>query len=305
MSLSVKELLKIGEAQLNEFKVENAAYDGKMLYCHLMNITWAQLILEYQKTMPDSLCEEYFKLLDRRCGGEPLQYITGIQGFMGYDFTVNPSVLIPRPETETLVEAATVIIKDNKLQGEDFLSKAKKEYEVLDLCCGSGAIGLSTSAMCPTAKVTLSDVSEDALGVAKINASKLGVSPKVKFESGNLLIPFKGRFRNRKFDMILSNPPYIRTSVIQTLQKEIREHEPMLALDGGSDGLDFYRTIIKEAADCLKKDGVIMLEIGDDQKEDVMTIFAGIENYDDVRCLQDLAGRDRVVMARLAAKKKK
>lgn len=304
MSLSVKEILNIGRRQLEDSHIADAAIDCKILYCYMMNVTNAHLILEYQKILPDSLCDEYFKLLDRRCSGEPVQYIIGTQEFMGLEFKVNESVLIPRQDTETLVEDAMDVIKNNQLRGEELLPKKKKDFDVLDLCCGSGAIGISLASLCDNVKVTCSDISRDAISVARENAERLHVSKKISFETGNLLMPFKGRIKNKKFDLIISNPPYIKTSVIPTLQREVREHEPMMALDGGASGLDLYKSIIGDAADCLKKSGVLMFEIGHDQKDDVMAMIEETQRFENITGLKDLAGRDRIVVATLAAKKK-
>ena len=302
MSLSVKEILNIGRRHLEESGVADAAIDCKLLYCYLMNVTTAQLILEYQKMLPESLCDEYFKLLEQRGSGIPLQYITGSQEFMGLDFMVNDKVLIPRQDTETLVEDAMGLIQENSLRGERLLQKAKKDWDILDLCCGSGAIGLSLAKLCQNVKVWCSDLSEDALSVAKENAARLGLS-KITFQQGSLLEPFQKRFRHRKFDLIISNPPYIKSSVIETLQREVRDHEPMMALDGGESGLDFYREIISGAADCLKKEGVIMFEIGHDQKGDVCGLLEETGRFVNITALQDLAGRDRIVAAVLKGKK--
>ncbi len=304
MSLSVKEILNIGKRQLEESGIADAAIDCKLLYCYLMHVSTAQLILEYQKVLPDSLCDEYFHLLDRRSAGEPLQYITGSQEFMGLDFMVNEHVLIPRQDTETLVEDVLSVMGENRLRNEAVPIKKKKSYDVLDLCCGSGAIGISLACLCPQAKVTCSDISRDALDVARNNAEKLGAAKRVDFVCGNLLLPFKGRLKNRKFDLIVSNPPYIKTGVIPTLQREVREHEPVSALDGGADGLDFYRGIVQDAPDCLKKEGVLFLEIGFDQREDVVELLEKSGRFCEIRCLADLAGKDRIVMAIKAGKSK-
>lgn len=296
MSLSVKEILNIGRRQLEESGIADAAIDCKLLYCYLMNITTTQLILEYQKILPDSLCDEYFSLLDRRSAGIPLQHITGVQEFMGLEFKVNEHVLIPRQDTETLVEDAMEIIGEASLRGQAFLKKRKKDWEILDLCCGSGAIGLSLSKLCPGVKAVCADISAEALSVAKENGKKLNVS-KAEFQQGDLLQPFKGRFRKKKFDMIISNPPYIQSAVIPTLQKEVRDHEPMMALDGGESGLDFYQRIIADAADCLKKEGVLMFEIGHDQREAVCGLLEETGDFEQITGLQDLAGRDRIAAA--------
>ena len=305
MSLSVKEILNIGQRQLEESGIADASIDNKILYCYLMHIEYSRLILEYQRILPDAQCDEYFKLLDERCTGVPVQYITGSQEFMGLDFMVNESVLIPRQDTETMVEDAISIIKENKLRGEAFLDKAKKEMDILDLCTGSGAIGLSIAKLCSNVKVTCSDLSKDALSVARKNSERLDVSKKVSFQEGNLLMPFKGRFKTKKFDMIISNPPYIKTAVIQTLQREVKDHEPMMALDGGADGLDLYKIIVADAADSLKKDGILMLEIGHDQREELISMIEATERFENVQGLQDLAGRDRIIVAKLMGKKKK
>jgi len=304
MSLAVKEILNIGCRQLEECGIADAAIDSKLLYCHMMNITTAQLLLEYQQILSDALCDEYFKLLDIRSSGVPLQHITGVQDFMGLEFAVNEHVLIPRQDTETLVEDALDVISKNELRGEALSIKAKKDYDVLDLCCGSGAIGVSLAALSPKVKVTCSDISKDAIAVAKKNAAKLAAGRKVTFEEGNLLMPFKGRFKNKKFDMIISNPPYIKTSVIPTLQREVRDHEPMMALDGGASGLDFYRQIIADAAGCLKKEGVLMFEIGHDQREELCSLLEETGQFENITGLQDLAKRDRIIFATLAPKKK-
>lgn len=304
MSLAVKEILNIGRRQLEECGIADAALDSKLLYCHLMNVTTTQLILEYQQILSDALCDEYFKLLDIRSSGVPLQHITGVQEFMGLEFSVNKQVLIPRQDTETLVEDALDVISKNELRGEALPIKAKKDYEVLDLCCGSGAIGVSLAVLTPNVKVTCSDISQDAIAVAKENAAKLAPSKKIAFIEGNLLMPFKGRFKNKTFDMIISNPPYIKTSVIPTLQKEVRDHEPMMALDGGVSGLDFYRQIIADAATCLKKEGVLMFEIGHDQREDICGLLEETGQFENITGLQDLAKRDRIVFATRAPKKK-
>lgn len=292
MSLSVKELLKIGKNQLEQAGVEDAAIDCKLLYCHMTKVSSSQLILQYQKILQDSLCEEYFRLLDKRASGVPLQYIIGTQEFMGFEFLVNENVLIPRQDTETLVEKAIEIIRENNIK------------EVLDLCTGSGAIGISLCKICPELKVTCSDISEKALSVAKLNRDQLGCKNKIKFAKGDLLEPFKGKMKNKKFDMIISNPPYIRSDVIPTLQREVKDHEPMMALDGGEDGLDFYKRIINDSSKNLKKGGVLIFEIGHDQKDVIVDIIEETEMFENIIAYKDLAGRDRIVKANLIGKKK-
>ena len=299
MSLSVKEILNIGQRRLQDAGVSNADLDCKLLYCFMRNITRTQLILMYQNVLEDRLCDEYFRLIDERASGKPLQYITGTQEFMGLEFDVNESVLIPRQDTETMVEDVISVIKDGVLRGESLEGTGRREWDILDLCTGSGAIGISLAKLLTGVKVnvTCSDVSKAALEVARKNAGKLGVSKNIKFAEGDMFAPFDGRFKKKKFDLIVSNPPYIESAVIQTLQTEVRDHEPVSALDGGEDGLDFYRIIAGEAVGFLKKRGVLFLEIGCDQGNAVRELLTEAGGYSDIRCLKDLAGRDRIIYA--------
>ena len=288
MSLSVKEILNIGQRRLQDAGVSDADLDCKLLYCFMRNITRTQLILMYQNVLEDRLCDEYFRLIDERASGKPLQYITGTQEFMGLEFDVNESVLIPRQ-----------VIKDGALRGESLEGTGRREWDILDLCTGSGAIGISLAKLLTGVKVnvTCSDVSKAALEVARKNAGKLGVSKNIKFAEGDMFAPFGGRFKKKKFDLIVSNPPYIESDVIPTLQTEVKDHEPMSALDGGDDGLDFYRIIAGEAGGFLKKRGILFLEIGCDQGNAVRELLTEAGGYSDIRCLKDLAGRDRIIYA--------
>jgi len=301
MSLPLKELIKIGERQLSDAGVADAARDAKSLYCFMDNLDSVGFIMRWQDVLPDNSCESYFELVERHAAGEPLQYITGRQDFMGMPFNVNPAVLIPRQDTETMVEDSIELIGKGTLRGEEYV-KPQAVKDVLDLCCGSGAIGISIAKLCERTKVTCSDVSAEALKVAAENA-RLNGCKSVKFEESDLFSSFKGKLGRKKFDMIISNPPYIESGVIPTLQREVKDHEPMLALDGGEDGLDFYRRITAEAHEHLHKDGIIMLEIGYDQGEAVKGLFEETENFCDITCLKDLAGKDRIVAAKLKRKK--
>ena len=297
MSLLVKEMLTMGEKQLMDSDIADAARDCKILYCYMMDIPFSKIILEYQNMLQDRLCEKYFELIDRRSSGEPVQYIMGSQEFMGLEFIVNENVLIPRQDTETLVEDALEIINTGTLRGEDMDVK-RKEWDILDLCTGSGAIGVSLARIANKVNVTCSDISEGAIKVAKENAQKHGVAKSVKFEQGDLFKPFSKHFRKQKFDMIISNPPYIKSSVIPTLQKEVCEHEPLSALDGGESGLDFYEKIVSGVGSHLRKGGVLLLEIGHDQGEAVSGLLSRNGDFTSIRVLKDLANRDRIVFAK-------
>lgn len=297
MSLLVKEMLTMGEKQLMDSDIADATRDCKILYCYMMDIPFSKIILEYQEVLQDRLCDKYFELIDRRSKGEPVQYIMGSQEFMGLEFIVNKNVLIPRQDTETLVEDALEIINTGTLRGEDMDVK-RKEWDILDLCTGSGAIGISLARIANKVNVTCSDISEGAIKVAKENAQKHGVAKFVKFEQGDLFKPFSKHFRKQKFDMIISNPPYIKSSVIPTLQKEVCEHEPISALDGGESGLDFYERIVNGVGGHLRKGGVLLLEIGHDQGEAVSGLLSRNGDFTSIRVLKDLANRDRIVFAK-------
>lgn len=297
MSLLVKEMLTMGEKQLMDSDIADATRDCKILYCYMMDIPFSKIILEYQNMLQDRLCEKYFELIDRRSSGEPVQYIMESQEFMGLEFIVNENVLIPRQDTETLVEDALEIINTGTLRGEDMDVKCK-EWDILDLCTGSGAIGVSLARIANKVNVTCSDISEGAIKVAKENAQKHGVAKSVKFEQGDLFKPFSKHFRKQKFDMIISNPPYIKSSVIPTLQKEVCEHEPISALDGGESGLDFHERIVSGVGGHLRKGGVLLLEIGHDQGEAVSGLLSRNGDFTSIRVLKDLANRDRIVFAK-------
>lgn len=301
MSLPLKELIKIGIRQLQDADIADYERDAKELYCFLDKLDSVGLMMHWQDVLQDNQCEAYFKLIERRAAGEPLQYITGTQEFMGFTFNVNPSVLIPRQDTETMVEDAVELLTKGTLRGEEY-AKASDFKEVLDLCCGSGAIGVSIAKLCGKVKVTCSDISAEAVKTAKQNSVDNGCKS-VKFEKSDLFDAFCGKLSKKKFDFIISNPPYIEREVIPTLQREVKDHEPIMALDGGIDGLDFYRRIAAGAPAYLHKNGVLMLEIGYNQKEAVTSLLEETEKFCNIMCLKDLAGKDRIVIAKLKSKK--
>lgn len=303
MSLPVKELIKIGENQLADAGVEDAAIDAKALFCYMMHFDRARLMMRWQDVMQDNQCEEYFDLVARRASRVPLQHITGEQEFMGLTFQVSDKVLIPRQDTETMVEDALDVINKNKLRGETLNCRKRRNWAILDLCCGSGAIGISIDKLAEGCKVTCSDISGDALAMAEKNAASLGAKS-VKMVKSDMFEAFRGKLGNKKFDLIISNPPYIRSDVIPTLQPEVKDHEPLSALDGGEDGLTFYRIIADQAPEFLKKEGILMMEIGHDQMGEVTKLFSADDRYSFVMGLKDLAGRDRIVTAILSPKKK-
>ena len=288
-------LVKEGEYRLAKAFCMDAKIDAEELYCHLTGIDKVGLFLKANEEVDAETEAKFFELIERRAQRIPLQHITGEQEFMGNTFKVSPDVLIPRQDTETLVEEAARTVQNTPKEKLTFMEKLRgaKEWEVLDLCCGSGAIGISMAKICSNIKVTASDISSAAITVATENAANLRA--KVKFVEGDMFAPHTGK----KFDMILSNPPYIRTAMIEILQEEVKTHEPRAALDGGRDGLDFYRTIVEQAADHLKPGGFLMLEIGHDQGEDLRKMLKDDGRYTPAEVIKDLPGKDRVVKCRL------
>lgn len=288
-------LVKEGEYRLSKAFCMDAKIDAEELFCFLTGTDKVGLFLKAEEEVDTETEEKYFELIDKRAQRVPLQHITGEQEFMGHKFKVSPDVLIPRQDTETLVTEAAKIIQETPREKLSFLEKLKgaKEWDVLDLCCGSGAVGISIMKICSNVRMTASDISEKALKVAETNAKELHT--KVRFLQGDMFEPHEGK----KFDMIVSNPPYIKTLMISILQEEVKSHEPIQALDGGSDGLDFYRIIVSRAADHLKKDGFLIMEIGHDQGEDLRKMLRDDGRYTPAEVIRDLPGKDRVVKCQL------
>ena len=262
-------------AELQEAEVEESGNIARELMLYLKGMTKNDYALRSAEVLNDTDRQKYFALIDRIKAGEPLQYITGKADFYGYEFKVTPDVLIPRFDTEVLVKAA--------------LDRVKEGSPVLDLCTGSGCIIIS---MCKekVIKGTGADISNAALKIASENAAKLGVHCSwIKSDMFNAGLG--------KYGMIVSNPPYIKTEVIGTLDANVKDHEPLSALDGGEDGLDYYRIIAKEAKRHLLDGGDLLVEIGFDQAAEVTGLFKEA-GYDNIEVIKDLSGLDRVVACR-------
>ncbi len=270
--------------------IEDSAKEAETLIIEVCTISRSDL---YAHNPPLSAEQSMLvdSLVSRRLSGEPLQYLIGQVEFCSLTIHVGPGVLIPRPETELLVEEATSsIARESDLGGVDWGGRAPPR--ILDLCTGSGCIALALARRFPDAFVCGIDRSERAIGYALGNASANGIT-NARFIVGDLFEPL-GR---RKFDYIVSNPPYIPHADIGHLQREIREYEPAEALDGGTDGLDFYRRILWAARDYLREGGQIFLEIGNGQKEAVeAAAMAG--GFDDIGFLKDYSGIWRIFLAK-------
>lgn len=274
--------LSWGQAALS--MLPNGKNEARTIMSYATGLGTAELITRAKELMRDDDFAEFEKRIYARIAGKPLQYIVGMQEFMGLPFRVNPSVLIPRLDTEILAEQVLGIIEGLGLENP----------EVLDLCTGSGALGVTIAAKVPGALVTLTDVSEEALKTAVGNAGLNEVNRRCSFLLGDM---FEALPDDKLFDIIVCNPPYIESDVIETLDVEVKDHEPRLALDGGADGLDFYRIIADKASMHLKSGGILALEIGCGQGIAVKRLLNKAKTYGNVRVVRDLAHLDRVVIA--------
>lgn len=264
--------LEEGSRRLSAAGIEEARQDAGLLLSYVTRMGRAELFFRGPESVSEAEKQRFFGLIGKRAQRIPLQYITGEQEFCGLRFAVREGVLIPRLETELLAEAV-------------FTSCAGKK--VLDLCTGSGCIAVTVAKLGSPALTAAADISEEALGIAKENARFYQAG--VRFFCGDLLECVEGRY-----DVIVSNPPYVRRDVIAALMPEVREHEPELALDGGEDGLLFYRRIIFAAPDFLEPDGRLMFEIGHDQGGDVRELMER-RGFAEVEVKKDYAGLDRMV----------
>ena len=280
--MKIREAINKGSIQLKMQKIDSPKLKARLLMQSLLEKDRQYILVYDEKQLTQEQEEDYFKNIERLGNGEPLQHITHQQEFMKMNFYVNKDVLIPRPDTEVLVEEVIKIAKK---------INAKK---ILDLCTGSGAIAISLAKYINNSQITAVDISEKALKVAEKNAKKNKVENQIAFLSSNL-------FQNlpkEKYDIIVSNPPYIKREVIKSLDKEVKQ-EPLIALDGGWDGLDFYRKIVHQSYEFLKYKGYLCLEIGYDQKIDVIELIEQEEKYVDTYGKKDLYRNDRVIITKV------
>lgn len=271
--------------QLKGAGIENESAESMFLMEYACGVSRSFYLLHQMEEMPETQWERYREAARKRCRHIPLQHLTGEQEFMGIPFLVNEHVLIPRQDTEILVEEALKIVNRDSDSGGN-----GRRRNVLDLCTGSGCIAVSLKAFRRDLSVTACDISREALAVARENAKRN--QTEIQFVASDLFSGISGNY-----DMIVSNPPYIPREVIPTLMPEVREHEPVLALDGGPDGLEFYRKIVYNSQEYLTAGGWLLLEIGYDQGKAVSGYMR--ENYfRDIEVIRDLAGLDRVVKGR-------
>jgi release factor glutamine methyltransferase len=264
--------------------IPNPRLEADLLLAYILDLPRVKLYSQWDRPLESAEVQRYREIIVKRVQGSPLAYLTGQKSFLSWDFLVNSSVLIPRPETENLVEAACDRLKN------------RSEIWGIDIGTGSGAIAIALAKLLPGSTWYATDISAEALKVATENARRLGVDSRVTFLAGDLLEPLlKLSSSIPKFDMIVSNPPYIPSAEINNLQAEVRQ-EPLLALDGGSDGLAIYRRLIPQVTEVIAADGFLIMEHGADQRVQLEAL--AMANGFTSQSLLDLAGRERVLICR-------
>lgn len=281
--MQLKELIKYGEETLMYAGIEEYASDAKLLAMFVLGLDYTGIFMNLNNEVSSDDVLSYRDVINVRSTKYPCQYITGSQDFMGYTFKCVDGVLIPRPETEILVETALE------------LTEGYKEIKALDMCCGTGCIGISYNLMRIKAGhnkdfVQLADISKDAIELSKENVFNLGA--KCDIVRTDLFEKIED-----SFDLIMSNPPYIPTDDIKNIMEDVREYEPLLALDGREDGLYYYDNIIKRTDRYLRRDGILLFEIGYNQYQDIRELLIN-KGFTDISVKKDYAGLDRVVIAR-------
>jgi len=288
LTMTVLDLLNRATDELKAHGVENPRLNAELLLAHSMKLSREGLYIHLNDPVEGKEKEGLEKLIDRRISGEPLQYILGRQEFWSIDFKVDCRALIPRPETELLVEQALWVLSEKHSGGTP---------RVLEIGTGSGIIAISLARERKDVLVVASDISGDALFLAKENARSEGVLEQIKFIQGDLFGPFRFSRGKEPFDLILSNPPYIARTDIETLARETRDYEPMIALDAGEDGLLFYRSIVSQASLYLREGGWLLLEVGENQAGKVSDFIEKGGDFSKPGRLRDLSGIERVVKA--------
>lgn len=288
--------LRLATDYLKKCGSDSPRLDAELLLAHALGLDRVALYVNHDRPLIRTEVDAFREMLRRRCGGTPVAYITGERPFLSTIVHVTPAVLIPRPETELLVEAVVQWL--GRQAGETLL--------VADVGTGSGAIALGIALAEPRAKLAALDVSGDALAVARMNVERHHLTDRIELLAGDLLTPLLLPPRDAvwagRLDAVVSNPPYVATAELATLPRDVREFEPRIALDGGVDGLAVYRRLIPMAARALKPGGLLALEIGADQGAAVTELLADSPAWRGVAVQQDYAGHDRIVLAEKAEK---
>lgn len=285
--MKIKEIIAKGINILNKCNFEDSGIISREILCYMLKKDKQYLIIHMNEELEESIYNEFIENINKIVRGIPLQYITNKQEFMNLEFYVDENVLIPQPDTEILVGSVLEICNN---------IKENTKIKILDLCTGSGAIAIALNYELNKrnihTEIIASDISDNALKVAKKNNVKNNT--KVKFIHSDLFENIK----DNDFDIIVSNPPYIKKDVIPTLSEQVR-NEPIIALDGGNDGLDFYKKIIEQARKYIKNEGYLCLEIGYDQKIEVLTLLNKFEEYRKTKTIKDLSNNDRCIISEI------
>jgi len=287
---AIRDLLKVSSDYLEEKGIENPRLNAEVLLSHLLGLERVGLYLNFDRPLTQTELSAYRSLIKRRIDHEPLQYITGIQEFWSLNFEVDRRVLIPRSETEIVVEQAVRLLGG--------LNERARPPQLLDLCTGCGAIAVAIARELPRARLWATDVSDDALTVARKNALTHGVLERIAFWQGDLWGPFTDR--PERFDIIVSNPPYVSTEEYDALPPEVRDYEPRQALDGRDGGMYFLERIIQGARDFLDPGGWVILEMSPWQTSTALDIMSRTGAYRQMTRIKDYSRRHRVVMAQTA-----
>lgn len=287
-SWTIKKLIKVTADFLKEKQIESPRLTAEALLSHLLNINRVTLYLNLDQPLNESEISGYRELIKRRLRREPLQYITGIQEFWSMDFIVNPQVLIPRPESELLVEQAIERLKTDAVE-------ENHSPRILDLGTGCGALATVLAKEIPRSQIWATDVSQTAIDIARINAEKHGVSEKIEYILGDLWQPL--RDKDITFDLIVSNPPYVSAEEYEDLPPEVRSYEPRLALDGREGGFYFIKEIIEGSPDFLNPEGWLLLEMAPNQTNKALELLERIDTFDSKMRIKDYSHHYRVVCA--------
>ncbi|MEL7648187.1 MAG: peptide chain release factor N(5)-glutamine methyltransferase [Sedimentibacter sp.] len=281
--VTIEKLLKDGIEIVKERDYNNPFLDVQLILCHLLSKDRVYLHLNRKEEVEEKTAERFYEMAEKRNQGYPLQYMTNSQEFMGIDFYVQEGILVPRPDTETLVEKVIKIVNTTEMKD--------RYLRILDIGTGSGAIAVSLAYYLKNACVTAMDISKEAIETAAVNIEKNNMKNVTTLE-GDI---FTHAFSDEKFDIVVSNPPYIKKETIGELPLEVSVYEPKLALDGGEDGLEYYRQIVKVFGEIHTKTAVLAVETGHDQALDVNEIFSKSGLFRKIETDKDLGGNDRVV----------
>ena len=302
MMIDIRTALKQGMADLRAAEVSSHTLAAEVLLMHALGRDRAWMYSHHEEILDPATTQKYFQLIGRRAAGQPTQYLTGHQEFWGLDFEVTPAVLIPRPETEHVMEVALARLGERGLKIHMDTGLPREALQVADIGTGSGCLAVALAYELPHAEIIATDSSAAALEIARRNAARNRVAERIRFIEADLLaLPGNERTPEPFFDLIVSNPPYIADSDEASLQREVRDHEPHAALFAGPTGTEIYERLVAEARDQLRDRGILVLELGYNSAEPVRAMFDATSTaWTNVSIAMDLAGIPRILAAERA-----